>query len=72
MEFDDSGYKVPVTHIQCIDSSHNSTSQLTYALKFYDASTNGGEYYINRDRHGGNASDNLRPASFISVMEIAA
>tara|TARA_A100000172_G_scaffold9401_1_gene5088 strand:- start:1135 stop:1665 length:531 start_codon:yes stop_codon:yes gene_type:complete len=71
MEFDDSGYKVPTTYIQCIDSP-SSTSQLTYALKFYDASANGGDYYINRDRNGGNNADSLRPVSFITVMEVAA
>ena len=72
MMYTDSGHKVPTTAMMFVDDNHNSTSQLTYALKMFDANGDGGNYYINRSPNDGNSAASLRSTSQIIVMEVAA
>ena len=72
MEYDSSDYKLPVTSMMFVDSGHNSTNQVTYALKMFDANGDGGNYYINRTRNDSNDAAILRGTSQIIVMEVAA
>ena len=71
MEYDSSDHKMPVTSIMFVDDGHNSTGQLTYALKMFDANGDGGQYYINRQRSDGNGAGTMRGTSQIVVMEVA-
>ena len=67
-----SDHKVPVTSIMFVDDGHNSTNQVTYALKMFDANGDGGNYYINRSPNDSNSAGSLRSTSQIIVMEVAA
>ena len=67
-----SDHKIPVTSIMFVDDGHNSTNQVTYALKMFDANGDGGNYYINRSPNDGNSAASLRSTSQIIVMEVAA
>ena len=72
MNYDASDHKLPVTSIMFVDDGHNSTNQVTYALKMFDANGDGGQYYINRQRSDGNGAGTMRGTSQIVVMEVAA
>ena len=72
MEYDASDHKIPVTSLMFVDSGHNSTNQVTYALKMFDANGDGGDYYINRQRNDANGAGTLRSTSQIVVMEVSA
>ena len=67
-----SDHKVPVKSIMFVDDGHNSTNQVTYALKMFDANGDGGNYYINRSPNDSNSAGSLRSTSQIIVMEVAA
>ena len=71
MEFDSSDHKIPVTSIMFVDDGYNSTNQVTYTLKMFDANGDGGQYYINRQRSDGNGAGTMRATSQMIVMEIA-
>ena len=67
-----SDHKIPVTSLMFVDDGHNTTNQITYALKMFDANGDGGNYYINRSLNDSNGAGALRSTSQMIVMEVAA
>ena len=59
----------PISGIH-LDSSHNSTSELTYKFQ-WKVSHSGWATYLNRSHHDDTSTYNARGASSITVMEVA-